>query len=111
MKWVEIPKEFLRKDAIQVVKLPEKSFCLVFYNEQFVAFSRKCPHAGAPLGQGWRDGDHIVCAYHRQRFDLRTGRGELGQGNYIDIYPTKFQEGKWYVGVKPPLWQRLLNIK
>lgn len=109
MKWVEIPEKFLNQDTIQLVKLPEKSFCLVLYEGRFVAFSRKCPHAGAPLEQGWCEGDHIVCAYHRQQFDLRTGKGKVGQGNYIEIYPTKYEGGKWYIGVKPPFWKKLFG--
>ncbi|HMR20097.1 MAG TPA: Rieske (2Fe-2S) protein [Sphingobacterium sp.] len=111
MRWIEIPAKFLNKDtdAIQLVKLPGKSFCLVYYEGCFVAFSRKCPHAGAPFEQGWRDGDHIVCSYHRQRFDLRTGRGEIGQGNYIDIYPTKCEENRWYIGIRPSFWEKLLG--
>jgi nitrite reductase (NADH) small subunit len=109
MKWIEIPAHFLVKEGIQLVKLREKTFCLVFYEGRFVAFSQKCPHAGAPLQQGWCEEGKIVCAYHRQRFDLQTGKGEEGQGNYINIYPTKCEEMRWYVGLKPTFWERIFS--
>lgn len=107
MKWVEIPSKYLRHEGIHVVRLPEKTFCLTWYKDQYVAFSRKCPHAGAPMEQGWVEGHQLVCAYHRQRFDLKTGKGEVGQGNFIHIYPTKELDGKWCVGLKKTFWQKL----
>ncbi len=110
MYWVEIPSEYLKKDTIHFVSLPEKVFCLVFYEETYVAFSRKCPHAGAPLAEGWCEENYLVCPYHRQKFDLKTGKGLAGQGNYIDIYPTKQEGDKWYIGVKPTFLQKIAGL-
>lgn len=107
MNWVEIPSRYLSKGQIQRVVLPGKTFCLVYWEGAYIAFSRKCPHAGAPLDQGWIEDGHVVCAYHRQRFDLHTGKGDIGQGNFITIYPTKEENGKWYIGIKKAFWERL----
>lgn len=107
MNWVEIPAHFLSTDRIQRVALSGKTFCLAFWDGKYVAFSLKCPHAKAPLYQGWIAEGYVVCAYHRQRFDLQTGKGEVGQGNFIDIYPTKEIDNKWYVGLKKSFWQKI----
>lgn len=110
MAWIEIPEKYLMKNnGIQKVSVTGLTFCLVFNEDRWIAFSRKCPHAGAPLDQGWCDDGMIVCPYHRQRFDLTTGKGAEGQGNYITIYPVAYIEGKWCIQVKPTFMQRLFS--
>ncbi len=42
------------------------------------AFDGRCPHQGAPLGEGELDGDMIVCRNHRWRFSIDTGQREDG---------------------------------
>jgi nitrite reductase/ring-hydroxylating ferredoxin subunit/uncharacterized membrane protein len=37
------------------------------------AIANTCSHFGGPLAQGERDGDVVVCPWHRSRFDLCTG--------------------------------------
>lgn len=108
MAWVEIPEEYLITDErIRQVSVSGLTFCLVFHGGRWIAFSRKCPHAGAPLDQGWCKDGVIVCPYHRQEFDLKTGKGAQGQGNFITIYPLKEVADRWYIEVKEGFFQRL----
>ncbi|MBE8720932.1 Rieske (2Fe-2S) protein [Sphingobacterium pedocola] len=110
MKWIEIPRHYLSKTSeIRLVELPEKSFCLVWNEDQWVAFSKKCPHAGASLENGWCEGKEVVCPYHRHRFNLIDGRGAIGQGNYIQIYPLKEVDDILYVGLKENIWSRIFG--
>ncbi len=43
-----------------------------------VAIADRCTHRGAPLSDGARDGDCVVCPWHGSRFDL--GSGAVRQG-------------------------------
>jgi len=37
------------------------------------ALGGTCPHAGGPLAEGVRDGDQVICPWHKASFCLRTG--------------------------------------
>src|ERR1043166_2968585 len=40
---------------------------------EIYASSVRCPHAGAPLSQGFLDGPEITCPLHMWGFDVRAG--------------------------------------
>lgn len=110
MAWIDIPEKYFIADGkIRKVSVPGLTFCLVFHEGEWVAFSKKCPHAGAPLDQGWCTDGFVVCGYHRQRFDLATGKGAEGQGNYITIYRLEQLEDKWRIQVKDSFFRKLFS--
>lgn len=51
-----------------------------------VFFKDKCPHAGGKFSQGNCTHETIECPLHRFKYDLNTGKGHPGQGDYIRIY-------------------------
>ncbi|MFD2742938.1 MULTISPECIES: Rieske (2Fe-2S) protein [Sphingobacterium] len=86
------------------IDIAGKKLCLVYQSGQPHIMSSKCPHAGADLSQGWCEEGKLICPFHRHAFDIRSGRGNPGQGNYIKTYPTKEENGIWYVGIVKPWW-------
>ncbi len=40
---------------------------------EFHALDNRCPHADGPLGEGFVQGEAIVCPLHYWEFDIRTG--------------------------------------
>jgi 3-phenylpropionate/trans-cinnamate dioxygenase ferredoxin subunit len=68
-----------------------------------------CPHAGGILSGGWCKNGHIVCPIHRYEYSLQTGRGAIGQGDYIDIYPVEERVDGVYIGLKESFWKKLFS--
>lgn len=101
MKWIEIQDEWLPKpEGIRKVKISGKQICLIQQGEELYATSTRCPHAGADLSGGWCENGRLICPYHRHAFDLQSGRGDPGQGDYIRVYPLKKQGLHWFIGMK-----------
>ena len=92
MRWIKILSSEEASSAenfIRLVKVKNRKICLVKVDDDFFATQSRCPHAGADLSQGFCKDKKLICAFHRYEYDLQTGRGAIGQGDYIDIYPVK----------------------
>jgi 3-phenylpropionate/trans-cinnamate dioxygenase ferredoxin component len=46
---------------------------LIHFDGEFYALDDTCTHDGGPLGEGFLEGDQIICPRHGARFDIRTG--------------------------------------
>ncbi|WP_166332489.1 Rieske (2Fe-2S) protein [Sphingobacterium chungjuense] len=93
------------REGVSSIQVDGKKLCLVYQSGQPHITSAKCPHAGADLSQGWCEDGKLICPFHRHAFDIETGKGNPGQGNYINTYPTKQENGSWYVGITKPWWK------
>lgn len=110
MKWFEITQDILPAiNQIRTVKIEGKSFCLINNEGEFHATSLRCPHAGANLSSGWCEENRLICPFHRHAFDLKTGKGDPGQGNFIRIYPLKKEHNKLYVGFQENWFKRIFK--
>ncbi|RZU32454.1 nitrite reductase/ring-hydroxylating ferredoxin subunit [Blastococcus saxobsidens] len=59
------------------------------------AVSGRCPHQGAPLGEGWLHRDELVCPWHGSRFDLDTGEPAQGPSTApLPCYDTRIRDGR-----------------
>ena len=88
MKWYKVfDSEVLQKDDfIKAVTVNGKKLCAVKSGEELFITQAYCPHAGAGLSGGWCKDGKLICPFHRYEYDLYTGKGAVGQGDYIDIY-------------------------
>lgn len=106
--WYKIEHaDFLKNQGISEHKFGGKIICITWYEDQLYAFSPKCPHAGAPLKNGWCERGKVICPFHRHEFDLLSGRGNPEQHDFIRVYPIKFENNDYYVGLKLGFWERL----
>lgn len=108
MKWLEITPDLLPEfNQIRRAKIEGKTVCLVNNEGELHATSLRCSHAGAHLSSGWCENNKLICPFHRHAFDLKTGKGDPGQGNFIRIFPIKEENNKFYIGFKDNWFKRL----
>ena len=107
MEWVKLAIPIPQHDFVQQIKLKHKKLCLIRHQSRLFVVQHSCPHAGGMLGGGWCKEGKIVCPIHRYAYDLDTGRGAKGQGDYINIYATELREDGLYVGFEESWWSRL----
>jgi nitrite reductase/ring-hydroxylating ferredoxin subunit len=51
------------------------ALCVARLSEtEVVALTRRCPHAGGDIANGWVDGNQVVCPWHNLPFDTASGR-------------------------------------
>ena len=102
MKWfkvfdIEVVEE---GDFIKMIAVNGKKFCAINLDHVITITQAYCPHAGAVLSGGKCKDGKIICPFHRYEYDLETGRGAKGQGDYIEIYPTEKRLDGVYLGLK-----------
>ena len=62
---------------------------------EICAISATCNHFGGPLEQGDREGDTVVCPWHRSRFDLCSGEAIDGPAVFPQSrYETRVRDGR-----------------
>lgn len=107
MKWFKIYLQYVNgsEDFIRTVHVAGKKLCIIKLEGEYFAVQSKCPHAGADLSNGWCTNGNLICPYHRHEFDLKTGRGAEGQGNYINTYPVELREDGLFIGIESPCWK------
>ncbi len=100
-EWIKVAENIPVKEAfIQKLKAGNRAICLVGFEGKYYAVSAKCPHAGGELAGGWCKNGNIICPLHRYEYDLKTGSGTKGQGDYVDTFPVEVRADGIYVQVK-----------
>lgn len=89
------------REGIGEASFDGKKICIARLGEKFHAFSHQCPHAGAPLTEGWLDAKgNVVCPVHGYKFNLQTGRGASGEGYDLKCWPVEKREDGIYIGIE-----------
>lgn len=111
MKWVKILSndQITDEDFIRIIKADGKKVCIIKNNGAFYATQPRCPHAGADLSSGWCKNGKLICSFHRYQYDLVTGGGGEGQGDYLETYPLDVRDDGVYIGIKER-WKLLRRI-
>jgi 3-phenylpropionate/trans-cinnamate dioxygenase ferredoxin subunit len=88
------------ENKLTEVTVGAKRIGLLKRNNTIMAFTAACPHAGAPLCEGWIDSlGRIVCPDHKYRFDPVNGRNTTGEGYKLFTYPVDLREDGLYIGI------------
>lgn len=59
--------------ATRPVQVDGSKILLIRDGQTVHAIGATCPHAGGPLEEGVRNGDRIICPWHKAAFCIRTG--------------------------------------
>ena len=69
--------------------------------EEWYGFAHTCPHAGAPMTDGYMSGGcNVVCPVHNLKFNLKNGRDVNGEGYTLKTYPVEVRGDGVYLGVE-----------
>lgn len=64
----------IREDEIYPANVDGIDLIVLRFEGGISAFLDACPHEGAQLSFGEREGDVLICAKHLWEFDVRTGK-------------------------------------
>ncbi|WP_316820191.1 Rieske (2Fe-2S) protein [Pedobacter gandavensis] len=109
LKWYKLEETFPEGDFVEQIKVNGKKLCLVRHQQHFFVVQNSCPHAGGILSGGTCKNGYLICPIHRWEYNLQTGRGAEGQGDYIDIYPVETRSDGIYVGLKESWIKKLFS--
>lgn len=82
--------------AVEVGGVP---IVLVRRGSRVTALENRCPHAGAPLSEGFVEGDRITCSWHGWTFELDGGRCPDDPSACVPTYDVRIEDGMVFVRV------------
>ena len=65
--------------------------CLANVNGELSALDNICPHRQGPLGQGWLEGEAVVCPWHSWTFHVKTGQAEYPVHERVAVFPLRVE--------------------
>ena len=66
--------------------------CLANVGGELSALDNWCPHRRGPLGQGWMEGEAVVCPWHSWAFDVKTGQAVYPENERVAVFPLKVED-------------------
>ncbi|MBS1608082.1 MAG: Rieske 2Fe-2S domain-containing protein [Bacteroidetes bacterium] len=89
------------KNNIAVIEFENKKICIAQHKDSLFAFAFRCPHAGAPLCNGFIDAmNNVVCPFHGYRYDIKNGRNTSGEGYYLKTWPIETRGDGIFIGIE-----------
>lgn len=74
-----------------------KTVCVANVNGNVSAMDNVCIHRGGPLGQGFVDGEKLVCPWHGWQFNPATGEAAHNPSAKVPIYPLKIEGDEVFI--------------
>ena len=74
--------------------------CVANVNGVLSALDNICPHRQGPLGQGWIEGETVVCPWHSWAFHAKTGVAGYPVGERVDVFPLRVEGEDVFVDIE-----------
>lgn len=101
MKYVKVmSEEDLPIGKSAIISAGEDEIALFNYKGKYYAVANKCPHRGAPLGEGRIEEGIVICPNHEWRFKLESGANMQNPELFIPTYPVKVRNENIYIGLE-----------
>ena len=101
MKFVKVmSEEDLPIGKSAIISAGEDEIALFNYKGKYYAIANKCPHRGAPLGEGRIEEGIVICPNHEWRFKLENGANMQNPELFIPTYPVKVKNENIYIGLE-----------
>ena len=65
--------------------------CLANVSGELSALDNVCPHRQGPLGQGWVEGEAVVCPWHSWAFNAKTGVAVYPEGERVGSFAVRVE--------------------
>ncbi len=75
--------------------------CLANINGTLSALDDLCPHRQGPLGQGWIEGEAVVCPWHSWAFNAKTGIADFPENERVDTFPLRVEGDDLLIDIGP----------
>ena len=94
-QWVRLcgVNEAPKPGEVTEVEANGTAICLANIGGELRAMDNLCPHRQGPLGQGWIEGEAVICPWHAWAFNTRTGVAEEPEQASVRVFPVSEQEG------------------
>lgn len=98
---IEVPVmrfEDLCDHTVRPFEIGNRKLAIARIGDEVFATAGICRHAGGPLGQGFVDGEDVVCPLHGWRFNVRDGSTDH-PGSDIKVFPASVKDGVVYITI------------
>lgn len=101
LKYIRIFDEGeIRPGKSAIIQREGEEIAVFNYKGQYFAVCNKCPHKGAPLGEGRIEEGVLICPNHEWRFDVKTGGCPQNPELKVKVYPVRVHKGVVRLGVE-----------
>ena len=92
-EWVKICSlaEAPQPNHVVEVEVGEVAICLANVRGELSALDNWCPHRRGPLGQGWIEGDAVICPWHSWAFNTKTGKADYPEHEKVEVFPLRVE--------------------
>jgi nitrite reductase/ring-hydroxylating ferredoxin subunit/alkylhydroperoxidase/carboxymuconolactone decarboxylase family protein YurZ len=94
-QWVPVLRaEEVPEGEARVVGVGEKHLAVYNVGGEFLATANACVHQGGYLGEGFLDGEVVICPRHGWQFNVRSGVCITRPGQQVKAYEVRVREGQ-----------------
>lgn len=94
-QWVPVLRaEEVPAGAARVANVGHRQLAVFNVGGEFLATANACVHQGGYLGDGFLDGEVVICPLHGWQFNVRSGACITRPGQQVKAYEVRVHEGQ-----------------